>query len=219
MIDPSDDLTIGCLAVTAEYHTWINLYHGPWSYFFGGLADNSYFVRSESSANLCYYLLTQFVRLVCSTKYFAMDVEETPVPLPSAPSRSLGPYLTLQPPLSRQGRGPGLLVICPDQVSLDGTQDTCTLDPPPLQKWAEEGYAVVRVGVPISEDQGPMKEVVRRGIDALAALVECDEKDQIGLIGTSCGLLLSLSSFHDLPFDSLFKYDTARSPVLSDLTW
>ena len=110
-----------------------------------------------------------------------MDVEETPVPLPSAPSRSLGSNLTVQPPLSRRGHGPGLLIICPDHTPLNRAQNT--LDPPPLQKWAEEGYAVVQVGVPIREDQGSLKEALQKGIDALTSLEECDVKDKYGLIG------------------------------------
>lgn len=110
-----------------------------------------------------------------------MDVEETPVPLPSAPSRSLGPNLTLQRPLSRRGHGPGLLIICPGQTPLNGAQNT--LDPPPLQKWAEEGYAVVQVELPIPEGQGSLKEALQKGIDAFSSLEECDVKDRFGLIG------------------------------------
>lgn len=121
-----------------------------------------------------------------------MDVEETPspVPLPSAPSQSLGPGLTLQPPLSRRAHGPGLLVICPDQIRLNGAQNT--LDPAPLQKWAEEGYAVVQVGVPVADDHGSLQGALQKGIEALVNLKECEVKDKFGLIGIWCSNLSDL---------------------------
>lgn len=112
-----------------------------------------------------------------------MDVEEPPVPLPSAPSRSLTPNLTLQPPLSRRGHGPGLLIICSDQVSIDEAAAKKSLDPPPLQKWAEEGYAVVRLGLPLQQhNDNSVRDALARGIESLKSLEECDVKDKVGLI-------------------------------------
>ena len=111
-----------------------------------------------------------------------MDADiEPPVPLPSAPSRTLSPNLTLQPPLSRRGHGPGLLIICSDQVTIDEEAAKKSLDPRPLQKWAEEGYAVVRLGLPLQQ-HGSVKEQLVRGIEALRDLQECDVKDKVGLI-------------------------------------
>ena len=57
---------------------------------------------------------------------------------------------TFQAPLSNVGVGPGMILLvdrCSDLVDAS----THSLDPPPLQKWAEEGYAVVQVH--ISTDQ------------------------------------------------------------------
>jgi len=70
-----------------------------------------------------------------------MDVEETPVPLPSAPAVQISPNATLQPPLTRRGKGPGLVIFVPKELPL--VEDSLVLDPPPLQKWAEEGYTVL----------------------------------------------------------------------------
>ncbi|KAF2806645.1 carboxymethylenebutenolidase [Mytilinidion resinicola] len=53
----------------------------------------------------------------------------------------------IQPPLSRRGTGPGLILIV-DQEELQTTtlpQNNKTLDPPPFKKWAEEGFAVAQV--------------------------------------------------------------------------
>jgi carboxymethylenebutenolidase len=107
-----------------------------------------------------------------------MDVEETPVPLPSAPARPLEGGIVLQPPLSRRGHGPGILIIGQKETLLQGTEHI--LDPPPLQKWAEEGYAVLAVGLPLQGET--LKAAVERGIQALKDLAECDVKDKFGMI-------------------------------------
>ena len=76
--------------------------------------------------------------------------------------------LTLQPPLSRRGRGPGLILL------LDPTQpyhrSTKTLDPPPLQKWAEEGYAVAQVLFPASAPAAELASQIAQAAEALKRL-------------------------------------------------
>ncbi|KMU74443.1 dienelactone hydrolase [Coccidioides immitis RMSCC 3703] len=66
-----------------------------------------------------------------------MDIDEEPVPLPSAAPRDISPNITLQPPLSRRGNGPGIIIITSECLELNDSEET--LDPPPRQKWAEEG--------------------------------------------------------------------------------
>ncbi|OAX82049.1 hypothetical protein ACJ72_03606 [Emergomyces africanus] len=116
-----------------------------------------------------------------------MDIQEDPVvPLPSARPTQLGPNLTLQPPLSRRGHGPGLLLLLPDNIPLDNNKET--VDPPPLQKWAEEGYAVAKVQIPATAaatDGFSVLSAVQQGLEALKGLVECDVKDKFGLIATN----------------------------------
>ncbi|KAK2785242.1 hypothetical protein FQN52_008581 [Onygenales sp. PD_12] len=112
-----------------------------------------------------------------------MDIEETPVPLPSAPPKQIHADLTIQPPLSRRGHGPGLVIVLPDPIQLDEIKQT--LDPPPCQKWAEEGYAVAEVKIPVASPEGSSAsavERVRKGLEALKELPECDVKDKFGLI-------------------------------------
>ena len=51
--------------------------------------------------------------------------------------------ITLQAPLSRRGKGPGLVLVLNHYAAREA-KEGC-LDPPPLKKWAEEGFAVVQV--------------------------------------------------------------------------
>ncbi|OJD10116.1 hypothetical protein AJ78_08740 [Emergomyces pasteurianus Ep9510] len=119
-----------------------------------------------------------------------MDIHEDPVVLPSAPPTQLGPNLTLQPPLSRRGHGPGLLLVLSDNIALDKTKET--VDPPPVLKWAEEGYAVVEVRIPASATAGSSApSAVRQGLEALKELAECDVKDKFGLIVYDASILTS----------------------------
>ncbi|KAK7985609.1 carboxymethylenebutenolidase [Apiospora saccharicola] len=54
--------------------------------------------------------------------------EKTPVPRPNAPSIVISPTLTLQPPLSRRGHGPGLVLLVDPSLDLANCHDK-TLDP------------------------------------------------------------------------------------------
>ncbi|KAI0475615.1 carboxymethylenebutenolidase [Xylariaceae sp. FL0804] len=151
--------------------------------------------------------------------------------LPSAPLVPLAPNATLQPPLTRRGHGPGLILITPPERShgdiappsaaaatgeeaeaqqTGGDDDTTqqqTLDPAPQKKWAEEGYAVVRVvlgrdrdrdredsdkpeshssgggtGNPAAEEVWSVADVLSRATGALKRLASCDVKDRFVLI-------------------------------------
>ncbi|PLB50001.1 NAD(P)-binding protein [Aspergillus steynii IBT 23096] len=94
-----------------------------------------------------------------------------------APARSLGPGMTLQPPLSRCGRGPGLVLLRPHSHAICDGQNT-GLDPAPVQKWAEESYAVVQITIDESES---LRERVNQAVDELRSLPECDQ-EKLGLL-------------------------------------
>ncbi|KAL2163877.1 hypothetical protein VTH06DRAFT_3088 [Thermothelomyces fergusii] len=64
-------------------------------------------------------------------------------PRPSAPCVQITPEISIQPPLSRRGNGPGLVLVVSENLDLSWHEKT--LDPPPLQKWAEEGYSVAQI--------------------------------------------------------------------------
>lgn len=111
-----------------------------------------------------------------------MNIEETPVPLPSAPVVQLADSLTLQPPLTRRGHGPGLVILVP-AYEICPVEAAKSLDPPPLQKWAEEGFAVVQIRCTgTASGTWDFAQAIREGLDALIALPECDEK-KFGFIG------------------------------------
>jgi carboxymethylenebutenolidase len=111
--------------------------------------------------------------------YDPASPDEMPVPLPCAPRENL-PILgaTLQPPLTRRGHGPGLIVFLPLDEAL-GPPAKRSLDPQPQMKWAEEGYAVVAVSC-TSKD-------VHLAIDSASAILRgheaVDTKDKIAIIG------------------------------------
>ncbi|WEW60158.1 nuclear transport factor 2 family protein [Emydomyces testavorans] len=109
-----------------------------------------------------------------------MDTDEPSVPLPSAAAIEIGPRIRLQPPLSRRGHGPGLIIAMPGDLARNEGQ--VTLDPPPRQKWAEEGYAVVEIQLSAERDAPFLKDAIKTGVDRLIALAACDVKDRFGLI-------------------------------------
>jgi carboxymethylenebutenolidase len=93
----------------------------------------------------------------------------------------LADNVTLQTPLSRYGKGPGLLLLTSkDYKSRPSTDMTKTLDPEPRQKWAEEGFAVVEVKV----DPETIEEDLKIGIAILKNLPQCSSYSTIGVIGT-----------------------------------
>ncbi|GJJ12988.1 hypothetical protein Clacol_007235 [Clathrus columnatus] len=119
------------------------------------------------------------------TKYDPNSELEQPVTLPSAPQILLQSKskIILQPPLSRRGHGPGLIVFLPDfqNTSLDEFKLTSKklLDPEPVQKWAEEGFAVV--GIYENQEQN-IQDTLQLAISALIELDSVDIKDKFGVI-------------------------------------
>ncbi|KAI0871766.1 hypothetical protein GGS24DRAFT_469960 [Hypoxylon argillaceum] len=123
-------------------------------------------------------------------------LEEKPVPLPSAPIIRLAGNATLQPPLTRRGYGPGLVVIGSGDsessykeqqeiVDPSSTQSPRTLDPLPQKKWAEEGYAVVQLrfgNTGHGVEDWDIGTGLDKAIEALTGLETCDVKDRFGLI-------------------------------------
>ncbi|KAI1431907.1 hypothetical protein GGR50DRAFT_677201 [Xylaria sp. CBS 124048] len=112
--------------------------------------------------------------------------------LPSAPMTRLAENATLQPPLTRRGHGPGLILLTPgdrpakasEEKEDSGKSDTETLDPLPQKKWAEEGYAVVKLdfGHGGGSTACDVATALSSAIEALDKLDTCDFKDRFGLI-------------------------------------
>jgi carboxymethylenebutenolidase len=108
-----------------------------------------------------------------------MDDVQDEVSLPSAKSVVLGPGITLQPPLSRLGKGPGIILLVPTTSSETILALDCLS---PLQKWAEEGFAVVEIQPASVEASGSLDKSIRLASDALSRCLSC-EWDKVGLIG------------------------------------
>lgn len=129
--------------------------------------------------------------------------------IPDAKPVEISPHLTLQPPLSRRGRGPGLILVLDHYALLQKSE--ANLDPPPLQKWAEEGYAVAQVLVPGKPDEFPLSQAV----EELKKLEGC-EGEGFGLICMTLFLHYILPLFlQSLFFWSTFVSFAVRRRILS----
>lgn len=87
--------------------------------------------------------------------------------------------ITLQAPLSRHGKGPGLVLVVDHYAKTEKSEKH--LDPPPLQKWAEEGFAVVQLLLPGKVEDGgefPLK----KALELLEGCAECEFEKGVGLI-------------------------------------
>lgn len=114
-----------------------------------------------------------------------------PVALPSAKPIRLSANVTLQPPLSRRGSGPALIIFLAADYISQKENSSKTLDPEPIQKWAEEGFCVVEVKSGSNEaptlgsaDGGLWRpdQVIQKSVMALNACEEFD-KTAIGAVG------------------------------------
>ena len=115
-----------------------------------------------------------------------MDQITNSIPLPMSPITQLASNCRLQRPLSRRGHGPGLLILTAPHTASTNNK---TLDPEPIQKWAEEGFAVIEVTIYDDEDDNTGKwqwnvdNCVAKAIATFAALPECSEKHKFGMVG------------------------------------
>lgn len=92
---------------------------------------------------------------------------------------SLSPRAEFQLPLSKHGVGPGLILLV-DQCSNGMNAAAHSLDPQPLQKWAEEGYAVVQIKT--SADQGSSLADFQMALKILDQDESCSSAPGYGLI-------------------------------------
>ncbi len=109
--------------------------------------------------------------------------EQAP-PLPSAPLRTWALSVVLQPPLTRRGTGPGVIILLPEASTLKIRTGSRPLDPEPVQKWAEEGFAVA--GVTHSGlGQSALVSTLEQAVKGLLSLAELDTRDKFAIIGAS----------------------------------
>jgi len=117
------------------------------------------------------------------------DITKPPNPLPAIQLKEIQPGVSLLPPLSRRGHGPGLVVLTPTSENLLEIKDGV---PSVLIKWAEEGYTVVQI-------DGSTFATVDNGnvlSEALEAIRQCKQYDEgkIGIVGKALVPLLMIST-------------------------
>jgi carboxymethylenebutenolidase len=119
------------------------------------------------------------------------DITQPPTPLPSAKLQVLKPGLSLQPPLTRLGSGPGLILITTwgmydEQVTQRDDAPTAVL------KWAEEGYAVFQISAE-AFGSSKIEAVLEEAFRAFEDCDACQPKEKVGLVCES-----STSQSHSL---------------------
>ncbi|KAF5660146.1 carboxymethylenebutenolidase [Fusarium heterosporum] len=117
------------------------------------------------------------------------DITQPPQPLPAPQLKVVRPGISLLPPLSRRGHGPGLVILTPTSENLLEIKDGV---PSVLIKWAEEGYTVVQIDASVFENTSSQSVIA----EALEALIQCDKCDQgkIGLVAYSPELWNTVAS-------------------------
>ena len=110
---------------------------------------------------------------------------EIEVALPTAELKELAPGVTLLPPLSRRGYGPGLIIVLPNGTPNYKAGGTLCEDgvPPPLLKWSEEGFAVVQILEGAFDAADTPDEIFYLAVSGLTNCPECHDEDGIGLVG------------------------------------
>ncbi|KAK5170509.1 uncharacterized protein LTR77_005097 [Saxophila tyrrhenica] len=146
--------------------------------------------------------------------------EET-ICLPSARPYKINDFCTIQPPLTRKGIGPGLILLLPNDIDLS-TSDK-TLDPPPLQKWAEEGYAVAQIQLAndVSESNWKENSYLDSAVTALKDLDTCESTERLGLISYNIASNPAMISAIDERDDiaALSNYGSQRIPSVKPQLW
>ena len=107
------------------------------------------------------------------------DITQPPKALPQAELKQIAPAVSLLPPLSRRGHGPGMILIASEKTEKLMTDGGF---PAPIMKWAEEGYAVVEVqGSALSAQAGP--NTLETAISGLKACEGFEDTGKIGIVG------------------------------------
>jgi len=117
---------------------------------------------------------------------------------PTAKPESLSPTLTIHAPLTHRGHGPGIVLVTDASTTNGVTNGDAThhetLDPLPLQKWAEEGFVVAELRLSSSSD---LRDQVRLATEALAKHDKCSSKSRFAAIVYHPASFPSLNSVID----------------------
>ncbi|KAF9890676.1 hypothetical protein FE257_005542 [Aspergillus nanangensis] len=132
--------------------------------------------------------------------------DNPPTPLPVPQAKQLEPGLSLLPPLSRRGYGPGMIVVVPDDAPQAISIDDGV--PAPALKWAEESYTVVEIRESALDRAG----LLGRAIEELARYEQCTPKDVVGLVAYTEDLWSKVASSESIAkITAVAIYATASS--------
>lgn len=107
------------------------------------------------------------------------DISQPAPPVPQPQLQELQQGMNLIPPLSRRGRGPGMILLVPDSTSqLIITEGV----PWPSLKWAEEGYAVVEIQAS-AVVVDPPSTILGQALKAFEGCAEFESPERVGIIG------------------------------------
>ena len=147
------------------------------------------------------------------------DITKPPAPLPAAKLQVLKPGVSLQPPLTRLGSGPGLILFTTDDIydeKLAQRDDA----PTAVLKWAEEGYTVVQISAAAVE-KSKIEDLLTEAVKAIERCDACQPKDKVGVVCKSQVVLKFLpytaaNSSISLLKRSLGRGETSSYEVLKD---
>ena len=116
------------------------------------------------------------------TSYDPNSLDEQPILLPNAALIQISPNIVLQPPLSRRGTGPGIIIFLPDpaHIVLADQSTSKPLDPDPITKWAEESFAVIAI---TCSDEASVAQALKEALEALQALKQVEIKQKFAVVG------------------------------------
>lgn len=119
---------------------------------------------------------------IAQNNILTMSTESDSTGMPSAKPVEIKPNVIIQPPLSRCGQGPALILIRPSHYS-DYQKNNTSLDPEPLLKWAEESFTVAQVTLDAStESASTFVDSFQAAKGGLTGLPARTGKHQYGLI-------------------------------------
>lgn len=89
-------------------------------------------------------------------------------------------------PRTRRGKGPGLILVLSNLYGPHSQHDLPGhLDPEPLEKWAEEGFAVAQVQLSVDNlfSRDDLGKLFSEALESLARLPECEGNGKVGVVG------------------------------------
>lgn len=84
-------------------------------------------------------------------------------------------------PLSRAGKGPGMIVLLPETMNHALHVNLENGIPSPHYKWAEESYTVIQIEESALKKNA--EQAIKQAVATLSSCDSCEPKDKIGIVG------------------------------------